>query len=192
MPKIVFKYSSVYDKTFRQFLGDTVKDYPSARKIKNYMENVKKLRVKLEKQTFLLIAKISHLKRKDEQISCYMIGKVRSFSDPLTIRLYKNKNDFIDTLIHELIHQIIIQNREELKEYWKFLRKKFKNDSTVTQNHIVLYAILEELHPLLFKNQKRWKREVKRVSINPDYTKALEILRIEGGEKLKNDLIKRI
>ena len=108
------------------------------------------------------------------------------------MRLYKNKNDFIDTLIHELIHQIIIQNREELKPYRKFLRKKFKNDSTVTQNHILLYAILEELHPLLFENQKRWNREVKRVSTNPDYKRALEILRIEGRDKLKNDFIKRI
>jgi hypothetical protein len=73
MPKVVFKFSSVYNNTFRQFLGDTIKDYPSVRKIKNYIENVKEPRIKIENDVFPLISKISHLKRKDEQISCYVV-----------------------------------------------------------------------------------------------------------------------
>ena len=96
------------------------------------------------------------------------------------MRLYKNKNDFIDTLIHELIHQIITQNRIELEPYRKYLRKKFKNETITTQNHIVLYAILEEVHLHLFGNHKRWNREIKRVSTTPDYKRALEILKLEG------------
>ena len=73
MPRVVFKFSSVYNNTFRQFLGEAGNDYPSVRKIKNYIEDIKPLWVELEKDVFPLIAKISHLKRKDAQISCYIV-----------------------------------------------------------------------------------------------------------------------
>ena len=103
IPKIKFVYSSVYDNRYRDFpnikerLKKQKKSYPSQKKILKYVSQVKPIWEKQEKKILKELSKITGLKWKEKEIRCYVIGFGRGFSDPLTMKLFENKNDFIDT-----------------------------------------------------------------------------------------------
>jgi len=177
IPKIEFRYSWIYDNNRRQvFLGDG-KEYPSEEKIKKYTGKVEKYWEKYENKILLAISKISGLKWKRKEIICYTVGRGVCISDPLTMKIFENKNDFVDTLIHELIHQILTQN--SLKNYQKYLDKKYNEESRKTKNHILLIAIYSELYLNFFNRRRLWKNILKD-NDKPDYARAWKIVQKES------------
>jgi hypothetical protein len=107
-------------KTLRNgldWLKRTLKATPSPRKILNYIKSVEKLWNKVGKKVLREISKVTSLKWKSKVIHCYVVGKCVPFSDPLTLPIYKEKDYFIDVLIHELIHQIFLKTwRKQTKQ----------------------------------------------------------------------------
>ena len=117
VPKIEFRYSDVYDRNYREsekiqkYLEKRKEKYPDRKEIINYIKKAEKLWRKEEKKILIEISRITVLKWKEKRIICYVIGCGQPFSEPLTIRTYgKDFEIFIDTLTHELIHQISNQN----------------------------------------------------------------------------------
>jgi len=151
IPKVIFRYSWVYDQRFRAlFKGKELKDYPSGGEIVKYISRVKPIWAKQEKRIFLELSKIMGLKWRDPTVICYTIGKGRSFSDPLTVKYFENKNDFVDCLTHEMIHQLQSQHQRKWDKWRKMvLDKKFKDGPMITQNHILLHAV----HKCLLLNE---------------------------------------
>lgn len=195
IPKIIFRYSWIYDRRYREskmmkkFLKKRKEIYPSIKKISQYIEAIEKLWKKDEKRILKEISKVTGLKWKDKQIICYVNGMGRPFSDPLTLRLYKNKNDFIDTLTHELIHQIQIQNRKKYMDWSKNKNKKYKTESVVTNNHIFLHAVHKVIY-LKFFNKSRLNRDIKDSKKFPDYKRSWDIVEEEGHENIINQFKK--
>jgi len=98
----------------------------------------------------------------------------------------ERKGDFIDTLTHELIHQIHIQNGKKVNELQKnYIPKKYPNESQLTSNHIFVHAIHKKIYLSLF-NKTRLNRDIKRCEKSPDYKRAWEIVEKEGYENLIN------
>jgi len=197
IPKIKFVYSGIYDWKYRdsifikEYLKKTGENYPSFKIITQYISSVGKLWGKQENKILQEISKITNLKWQEKEIKCYVIGQGRSFSDPLTLRIYKNKNDFIDTLTHELIHQIFIQNSPKTLNYWRYLRKNYSNESRITQNHIPLHAIHKKLYLNLF-NKKRLTNDINKCQEFEDYKRAWQIVEKEGHENIIKEFRKRI
>ena len=187
MPKILFKYSWIYDNIWKDYLilkkGKSKEEFLSQKKITNYLKIISKLWDKEEKKILKEISNSSKLKWRRKQIVCYIISAGKSISDPLTIKIFKNKNDFIDLLIHELIHQILTQNKNQVSKYIKYLRKKYKDKSLTTQNHIILFAIYTKIMLKLF-NKKRLNREFKRAKKKGEYLDAWKIMDEEGYENI--------
>ena len=102
IPKIRFIYSSVYDSMYRNSLEikKTLKkygrEYPPTKNVFKYTEQIENSWKKEGNKILREISKITGLKWKEKEIKCYVIGWGRCFSDPLTIRMYKNKNKFTD------------------------------------------------------------------------------------------------
>jgi hypothetical protein len=42
LPKVIFKYSRIYDEIWKERLGKKFQNYPSARKILNYIKKIEK------------------------------------------------------------------------------------------------------------------------------------------------------
>ncbi len=189
IPKIRFRYSSIYDSTYRnsKFIKKLLKErnesYPSQKKILKYISQIKPIWEKQEKKIFKELSKITGLKWKEKEIICYVIGFGRGLSDPLTMKLYKNKNDFIDTLTHELIHQIQFQNEKKWPKWRKHLSKKYKKESRSTKSHISVHAINKKIYLRLF-NKNRLKRDIKRCQKFLDYKLAWEVVEEEGHENI--------
>ncbi len=156
--------------------------YPSDKKIRDYIKKIEPKWRKIEKSVFSEISKITGLKWNQKEVICYVIGFGRPFSDPLTMKLFDNKDDFIDTLVHECIHQIQVQNKDVNKRWVKYIAKKFPKESRVTRNHIFIHAIHERIYLKLF-SEKRLQHE-KDIRTKEDYIRAWEIVEEEGADNL--------
>jgi hypothetical protein len=194
VPKIIFKYSWIYDqncKEWARLAKKDVKSYPSPRKILNYIKSVEKLWNKVGKKVLREISKVTSLKWKSKVIHCYVVGKCVPFSDPLTLPVYKEKDYFIDVLIHELIHQIFSQNLEETDRARKYIQRKYKNESYKTRGHIPVHAVHAHIY-MKFFDAERLERDFKAANKIPDYRRSWEIVKKEGYEKIIEEFVKRV
>lgn len=186
IPKINFRYSNDYDKRFRTHqdvlnrLKEEKEEYPSREKIMKFIEKVKPVWAEKEKEVLKEISKITKLKWQ-EDIRCYVIGYGRSFPDPLTVRVHKTVNRFIDILTHELIHQIYIQNRKSLSAWWEYISKKYSDEPRPVKIHIFVHAVHKHIYLKVF-NKLRLTTDIKRAQ-RPKaltYRRAWEIVDQEG------------
>jgi len=191
IPKIIFKYSWIYDQTWKEgLIGKKSKKYPSSRQILNYIKKIEKLWGKEEKRVLLELSKISHLKWKSKFIYCYVVGRCRPFSDPLTVPVYEKHPDyFIDVLTHELIHNLFIQNFERMEKGWRYFYRKYKKESERTKHHILLHAIHAHIY-LKFYDEKRLKRDID-FPIR-DFKKSWQIVQKERYKNIINEFVKRV
>ena len=190
-PKVIFKCSWIYDQTWKESLiGKKVRKYPSFKKILSYTEKIERLWRKDEKKVLQEIAKITHLKWRSKSIDCYVVGRCRPFSYPLTMPIYEKHPDlFIDVLIHELIHNILTQNREKIKRAFEYINKKYKKETPRTKNHIYVHAIHNHIY-LKFYNKNRLKRDIGFSKL--DFQKSWAIIQKEVYKNIINEFVKRI
>jgi len=197
IPKVVFRYSWYYDEKYRELHKLSKwknKKYPSEKQILNYIKIIEKLWKKDGKKILNELSKITRLQWKEKNIICYVVGRCAPFSDPLTLSVYEKYPDyFIDILIHELIHQLFMQNWGDKKSRmtWNYINKKYKNESFKTRIHIPLHAIHMYIF-LKFFSETRLKREIKWISFLPDYKKSWEIVQKEGYKNIINEFVSRI
>lgn len=193
IPKIVFRYSGIYDK-FLRTRKKKQKDYPSRRKILNYIKKVEKIWRKDERKILREISKITRLEWKEKFIPCYIITEGDfSLSYPMTIVMYKKPDFFIDVLVHELIHRIGVpeENSQRFKKSWEYINRKYKNETFKTKIHIRIHAIHNHIY-LKFYNEERLKRDIKWASKHRDYRRAWEIVQKEDYQNIIKELNKRI
>ena len=188
IPKVEFRYSDVYDRCSRNssdvqsYLRDRNQAYPSKKEIIDYMKKLEKLWRKQEEKTFKEISRISKLKWKEARIICYVIGCGIPFSEPLTIIYGKNTERSINTLVHELIHQLIqVQNPEKYMNWHEDVIKKYSKETILTKNHILLSAIHWKILEK-FSGEGAVEKEIKKYEKHPDYKKAWEIVEKEGAD----------
>ncbi len=192
MPEVIFEYSSVYDGHWRSVTEKSAlrrhlqRSYPSPKKTIQYIKNIAPVWKKREKEVLQTLTEITGLKWKRKKIPCYVVGFCRPFSSPLTIRPYKNKNDFIDTLIHELIHNLIAVDNTA-NSCFKYFEKKYKKNTRFTINHIPVNAILAILYMQMF-GKNRLNNIIEFDSKSPEYKHAWEIAKKEGFEKIINKI----
>lgn len=196
IPKIEFKWSFIYQEEIHNFNGVDYNRDSAEKYILNFKKKVLKKWLTLEKKVLYFMANTTGLRWKEKKISCYLI-KISSFgpiSDPLTIPIQLkdkrgictlNINRFIDMLIHELIHQLFIQN--DLDYYFDKIVIKYKKYSENTAIHVPVHAIHKEIF-LKFFNKKRLKKEIELCKYYPDYYKAWRIVEKEGSKKIINEL----
>ncbi len=198
IPKIDFRYSWVYDGIYRnsdainESLKSEGKKYPSINEIIKFRNSAEKYWQAESKTIMTNLSKITRLDWKEDKIKCYFVGWRKSFSDPLTIGIInlKNKDDFIDTLTHELIHQIQIQSDRNMKKWFDYLSKRYELETKSTRNHIFLHAVHWKLLISLYGKKRLDKNIIKHEKYS-DYKRAWEIVKKEGYENIIKEFTKR-
>ncbi len=99
---------------------------------------------------------------------------------PIWNREQKQWSDekFVDLMIHELLHIFLVTDNEV---YWKRVREKYANEEPVTQNHILLYAMLNQIY------QDIWQKDpidFSRDNLPPGYTRAIVLVKELGYKEL--------
>jgi hypothetical protein len=188
-PKIIFAYSKVYDKTLNNLIeksGDSATSTDPSISPMEYITKIGEEWEKISENVFNEISYILNLDWKEEKIKCYLIRKGICFSDPLTIKYFKDTKRFLEVLSHELIHIILTQNIEKTQGGIKKLNEIYSDLTQKARTHIIVHAVLKKvLEKHLGKNSL--ERDIKLVSKIEDYKKAWDIV-LEKGE---NNIIKK-
>jgi len=184
IPKVIFRYSWIYDQRWKKWMEEVSK-YPSTEEVLNYIKEVEKLWRKNERKIFKELSRVTGLRWKSKIIYCYVVGKCKPFSDPLTMPVYKEKDYFIDVLVHELIHRLLSEegNKEKTRKVLSYIKRKYKNESEKTKLHVLIHAIHWHIY-LKFFDEKRLKRNIKLVRFSKDYSRAWKIVEKEGYERI--------
>lgn len=194
IPEIKIRYSWIYDSKWREIykLRKGKEVYPKWERVARYSREIKNPWKRIEKRVLRGISKISGLKWKEKEIIVYVVGRCRPFSIPLTIPMKEDKKDFIDILVHELIHNIFTQNRKIFERYRRYANKKYKKLDMSTLNHIPLFAIHKKILLESF-SKKRVEKELEKAgkSKHPEYKKAWDIVEKEGYKEIIEEFWKR-
>jgi hypothetical protein len=195
MVKIDFKWSWIYESVVH---NPTVKeefDYEEYEKfVSSFSRKIKHIWKEKEKEIFSYCEEITGLKWKKKEIPAYFIkiSSLAPISDPLTIPIQLEMEDeiislspdrFIDMLIHEIIHNLFIQNEKEMGDYFDFILKKYENEEFDTSIHLLLHAIHKKIF-LKYFEKERLENEIEMNSYYPAYKRSWEIVNEVGEDEI--------
>lgn len=203
VPEIEFRWSFIYQEEIH--LSEE-EDYDRGKWGKSVNSFISKLKHELEskgKDILKYMENITGLNWNEKKIICYVIKMSRfgPISDPLTIpiQLKHGKDVFIltierffDMLIHELIHNLFIQNKDKLDNHFdSLINKRYKNLSWNCAIHVPVHAIHKEIFDEFFE-KRRFEGEIEACSYYPDYKNAWDIVLKEGSKKIIGKLRKSL
>jgi len=195
MVKINFVWSFIYEQIIH---NPTVKenfDYEKYQKyINDYLKKVKNIWKTKEKQVLNSCEEITGLKWKKEKIPVYVIkiSSIMPISDPLTIPTQFESEDetfsltperFVDMMVHEIIHNLFIQNEKEIGNYFDFILNKYKKEDLDTAIHLLLHSIHKKIFEKHF-DKSRLDEEIEMSSFYPSYKRSWEIVNKIGADSI--------
>jgi hypothetical protein len=194
-PKVEFKWSWIYEQEYHA-PGIKSKEFNLEKydkEIKKFISKIKSEWEKVEEKVFLVLSKESGLSWKEEKIFCYVIKQSTFFpiSDPLTIPISLGDKDtftltskrYIDMLVHELIHNLLIQNEKESDGYFEKVFNIYKKEKFNTVIHLLIHALHEKVMKSVF-NEERLNEEIGATQCFPDYKRSWEIVLEKGSDKI--------
>ncbi len=192
IPKIHLKYAYPLDINRRQLFADkNFGSYPSVEEVKNKVKEWREIWEKLNKddKIFKSLIEITGVNL-PRDLEMYIFGAgLNAMSNPLIMpivgrngKIFTN-DEFIETAVHEVIHRFVgdSENNAGIKNYWEAIRKEYEKESILTQNHTIIYAILEIVLTELF-GKERLKDFIH--PKHPDYQHAIAIVSENGAQNL--------
>lgn len=117
-----------------------------------------------------------------DTIDVYVVGSMKgAISRPLLISSTVGVVDFLDILIHELLHNLIADSRQKI-DVVDILSKLFPTESRLCKNHIVVHAMMTKIYTEFLKIPDRLRVIRERDADAPDYMRAWAIVDAEGAE----------
>ncbi len=200
LPEIIIKYNKLLDPILLTYAKNDPewKDaysqekwspWPKDKLLKN-IEECKTKWEKYEKSILVEMCDILGLEFYRNVINVHIVSaNPRSFSSPLIIRGTFPPSTFIESLTHELVHELCtygIDYESNNALYFKILREIFpNNENSLTINHTLVYAVLEYLFIDILDDTKLWKISTeKALRSNNDYSIAYNLTKELGYKKL--------
>ncbi len=193
-PEIVIRYNRLLDPIFIVYVRNDPEweekhspDKWSPWRKEDLLKNVEECRKewkKYEKQILEGITKVLCLNFYRKVIDVHIVStNPRSFSSPIVIRGTFPPLEFVESLTHELIHELFTYGKH-CKLYFKILKEMFPGDkSNLIINHVLVYAVLEYLFKDVLKNielQRIGRDKAKRANNYKDYKYALDLVNEKG------------
>ena len=183
-PKLYIQYSWIYDDT----LHDLCKKKLTS-KMQKWMEKYaskanKHWQQKYNNKVFKLMSQVSGLRWQRTEMDAYVARQIIPFSIPLTLHPVKNLDELAETIIHELCHNLIVQNSGKIQPLYKKLFREFKNEPFTTKIHLLVYAIHIPVIQKLFskKKVKQFLEATKEYKCSKAYWRAVQIVQEKTPE----------
>ncbi len=187
-PKIKIFYNRLIDPFFIGYNKQYSKggwDKWTAPTKEKVLQKTKELREEwkqYEKEILTAVYKITELEFKRNIIDVHIVsGSPRNMSKPLIISAHEPTENFVNTMTHELIHKLFSDNIHG-KVYRNIFIDMFPKETTTTQSHVIVHAILKYIYLDVLKDENKLKENLiksKKHSTN-DYARAWEIVKKEG------------
>lgn len=184
-PKIQFVYSSPYDRVFTEYENNVFSD-KQAQEIKEFIEKLQFKWDKINNSVCRALEKIIGSKLQEREMKCYIIKywKYNGLSSPLTIKMDDDFDVIYSTLIHELVHILIVSNSDKYKKVWSELKKRFPNEIPRVILHIYVNFIQLQVLRKLFK-QDFVNKIINREANYKEVERAWEIVLKEEKKLMK-------
>ncbi|MBI4116987.1 hypothetical protein HY449_04565 [Candidatus Pacearchaeota archaeon] len=197
IPRIEFIWSWIYQQEVHSanVKTETYDFEIYDRYVSNFIKEIKLEWNKNGNKILSYMEEITNLKWKEEKINCYVIkiSTFPPFSIPLTIPIQFETPDkktytlsterYLDMLIHELIHNLFVQNEKETDKYFEHVFDKYRDEPFNTVLHILLHTIHKKIF-LKFFGIKRLNDEIEKSSYYPDYKRSWEIVNKKGEDSI--------
>lgn len=184
-PKLTFIYAFPLDRGRRALVESKGKEYPNQDIVFEKARSWQELWDKEDARCGFLQRLVDIIGSLPERsLECFVIGGgLTPMSTPFIIPVlgkdgYRTDEQFIETTIHELIHIFVSHGH---REYWDMVREKYSDESLSTQNHIIVYAILEKIYKEVFNGVPG---DYDRDDMPEGYQRAIEIVKEIGYEEL--------
>jgi len=146
-----------------EYENEKFKEEKFFKEVKNYIKKIESRWNKVSDSVCLALQEIVKNKWREKEIKCYVVKycKYSGISLPLTLRMEKDLDLAIETLIHELTHIIVSYNFKKYIEIKQKLERRFPKENSWVIRHIYINFIeLQSLKKLF--NQKFIDKILKR------------------------------
>ncbi len=181
-----FIYAYPLDNELRRSFEERGQVYPAREEIKEVMQRWKSIWQE-ESSKHNLLEKLADITKRvpERNLECFIFGRgLTPKSTPFMLPIWNRNQEqwsdkkFIDLMIHELLHIFLVTNNDQ---YWASVREKYTDEAPVTQNHILLYAMLYQIY------QDVWQTEpidFNRDNLPPGYARAIELVKEIGHKEI--------
>lgn len=185
LPKITIKYGKLIDPFFKDSVEKNYPDYvfPSIEEVKKKVDMFKEEWDSNGEKLLIAIFDITGLKFTRSHIDVFVVTATpRDMSAPLIIRSRYSPEEFVDMMLHELLHILFGDNK------LGFL--KIERESDRTLNHVNVFAVLTKLYKNTCNDEARLHRVRDKAykGNNVEYKRAWEIVDEMGYEKIIEEL----
>lgn len=185
-PKISFIYAYPLDAGRRRLYKEKGLDgYPTIEEIKDVLKGWENTWNKVNAEDKVMSALIKITKRVPSRaLECFVFGGgLNPMSTPFLIPVMsregiRSDEKFIETVIHELLHIFVTA---DTSAYWTMVREKYSDEDILTQNHIIIYAMLQKLYKELFD---KLPADFSKDDLPVGYIRAIKIVKERGHEDI--------
>jgi hypothetical protein len=182
IPKINIIHGKLLEPFFNCYVEKHYPDYEfkSDEEVKEKIELFRKEGQKNSDKILNAICEVTKKTFLSEKLDVYVVNATpKDMSAPIIIRSRYTPEEFIDSLIHELLHVFLRENKI----------MQYKTDIDVdmtTKNHIDVFAILTHIYKNVLKDEQRLEKikEKSNTPQNLSYKKAWDIVEKIGYKKI--------
>jgi len=191
IPKLHFKYAYPLDREGRQLFADkNLGTYPSIEEVENKVKECRRIWDDLNREDKVfksLIEIIGVTLPRDLEMYIFG-GGFGAMSSPLMRPILGKSGKvftddiFLEAAIHEVVHRFVDpENNPGINNYWEAIRKEYANESELTQDHIIVYAVLVIVLEKVFGSERL--KDFMHPK-HPDYQRAVAIVKEKGAQNL--------
>lgn len=187
-PEVRITYSRLLDPFFRslfefQMGRDASTKYPAPKETLSIIEKFCDAWQQQEKVLGFMQGLLS-LQFYQNVIDVHVVGVIQyPISSPMVISSTKSATQFVDALVHELLHRLLSDNTKKIP-VGKVLLELFPKETRLCRNHIVVHAVLEKIYRDFFKDAARLAAVRERDQNAPDYKRAWQLVDTNGANKV--------
>ncbi len=188
-PTIEIKYGKLVDPACIAWSKERYPDWvpPSIDDVKKKVLVFREAWAMHEDAVLQGIADVSGLQYLRSHHDVYIVsGTPRDMSDPIIIKSRYEPDEFVYTLVHELLHRILVLNK---------VSNKYSTETQTVRDHIHVFAILTYVYLDILHAQERFAISRKQAIVGGEYERTWQIVEQEGYmnliERLKNSLQSR-
>jgi hypothetical protein len=180
IPEINIKYGKLIDPFFIVYSQLKYPDWkpPTREEVSKKVKLFKEEWNKYGCNILMTIKEISGLDFVREVFDVYVVsGTPRDMSDPIIIRSRYEPDEFLDVLVHELLHRLLTLNK---------VKVPYEEENDTVRGHVYVHAIMKYIYLDLLKDGGRLERNLQRSKKHStgDYIRAWEIVDDVGYMKL--------
>jgi len=166
IPKIKIAYNRFLDPIFLGYIKglEKHKDWvpPTKEEVIKRVKNYKALWAKYEAKVLPAMVEIFGHDFKRNQIDVHIVsGNPRGFSTPVVLKSGYSDVDFINCLIHELIHCLFADNCNNTEDgKCTCVKHVYPHENKTVENHVFLHAMLQKIYLDVLNEPERMEAEL--------------------------------